>query len=142
MIDNLTDRSMEMTFTVEEADLKKLQEVLYDIKIEECPWFEVHDKYGKSAKYYRDGLSGWVPCKERLPGEDGDYFVTVDPRYVPPGYRSTDVITWRDGKWVMADYFVLDSEGWKKPDFKVVELDAPIIAWMPLPEPYREGADE
>lgn len=56
MIDSLTDMSMEGTFTIEEADLKKLQEVLCDIKIEECPWFEVHDKYGKSAKYYRDGL--------------------------------------------------------------------------------------
>ena len=56
MIDSLTDMSMEMTFTVEEADLKKLQEVLCDIKIEECPWFEVHDKYGKSAKYYREKL--------------------------------------------------------------------------------------
>lgn len=56
MIDSLTDMSMEGTFTIEEADLKKLQEVLCDIKIEECPWFEVHDKYGSSAKYYRDGL--------------------------------------------------------------------------------------
>lgn len=81
----------------------------------------------------------WMPCKERLPEKDGDYFVTVDPRYMPPGYRSTDVITWRDGKWVMADYFVLDSEGRKKPDFKVIELDVPVIAWMPLPEPYKEG---
>ena len=79
----------------------------------------------------------WIPCKKQLPVKEGDYFVTVDPRYVPPGYRSTDVITWRDGKWVMADYFVLDSEGRKEPDFKVVELDVPIIAWMPLPEPYK-----
>ena len=83
----------------------------------------------------------WIPCKKQLPVEEGDYFVTADPRYVPPGYRSTDVITWRDGKWVMADYFVLDSEGRKKPDFKVVELDAPIIAWMPLPKEYQEATD-
>ena len=81
----------------------------------------------------------WIPCKKQLPAEEGDYFVTVDPRYVPPGYRSTDVITWRDGKWVMADYFVLDSEGRKKPDFKVVELAVPIIAWMSLPKEYQEG---
>ena len=79
----------------------------------------------------------WIPCSERLPEEDGDYWVTADPRYVPPGYRSTDVITWRGGKWVMADYFVLDGEGRKMPDFKVVELAVPIIAWMPLPEPYQ-----
>ena len=83
----------------------------------------------------------WIPCKKQLPVEEGDYFVTVDPRYVPPGYRSTDVITWRDGKWVMADYFVLDSEGRKKPDFKVVELAVPIIAWMPLPKEYQEATD-
>ncbi|HCG58998.1 MAG TPA: hypothetical protein DEV97_03220 [Lachnospiraceae bacterium] len=80
----------------------------------------------------------WIPCKKQLPVEEDAYFVTVDPRYVPPGYRSTDVITWHDGKWVMADYFVLDSEGRKKPDFKVVELSVPIIAWMPLPKEYQE----
>ena len=38
----------------------------------------------------------------------------------------------------MADYFVLDSEGRKKPDYKVVEMAAPIIAWMPLPKEYQE----
>ena len=80
----------------------------------------------------------WIPCKKQLPVEEDAYFVTVDHRYVPPGYRSTDVITWQDGKWVMADYFVLDSEGRKKPDYKVVELAVPIIAWMPLPKEYQE----
>ena len=80
----------------------------------------------------------WIPCSKELPEEDGDYWVTVDPRHVPPRYRSTDMITWRDGKWVMADYFVLDGEGLKKPEYKVMEFPLPIIAWMPLPEPYAE----
>ena len=83
----------------------------------------------------------WIPCKKQLPVEEDAYFVTVDPRYVPPGYRSTDVITWHDGKWVMADYFVLDGEGRKEPDFKVIELSVPIIAWMPLPKEYQEATD-
>ena len=26
----------------------------------------------------------WIPCSERLPEKDGDYYVTVDPLYVPP----------------------------------------------------------
>lgn len=79
----------------------------------------------------------WIPCSERLPEEDGDYWVTVDPRYVPPQYKSTDIILWSNGKWMMADYFVIDGEGRKMPEYKAVEVDIPIIAWMPLPEPWR-----
>lgn len=78
----------------------------------------------------------WIPCSERLPEEDGDYWVTVDPRYVPPQYKSTDIILWSNGKWMMADYFVLDGEGRKMPEYKTVEVDIPIIAWMPI-EPWR-----
>lgn len=85
--------------------------------------------------------SQWTPCSKKLPEENVDYWVTVDPRHVPPGYRSTDVITWRDGKWVMADYFVLDGEGLKKPEYKVMECPLPIIAWMPPPEAYREEGE-
>jgi len=58
MYDEISMRNMfepvEMTFTVEDADLKVLQEVLCDINIKECPWFEVKDKHGNSAKYYRE----------------------------------------------------------------------------------------
>ena len=100
-------------------------------RLDGCPLHEITDTDTISRPQ-------WIPCSERLPEEDGDYWVTADPRYVPPGYRSTDVITWCGGKWVMADYFVLDGEGRKMPDFKVVELAVPIIAWMPLPEPYAE----
>lgn len=113
MIDSLTDMSMEGTFTIEEADLKKLQEVLCDIKVEECPWFEVHDKYGKSAKYYRDGLSRWIPCKDRMP-EKGQKCLVWDK-----GTIAIDTFIGNgkpyDWKWYMRDY----------------------EAWMPLPEPYK-----
>lgn len=84
----------------------------------------------------------WIPCSERLPEEDGDYWVTADPRYVPPQYKSTDIILWSNGKWMMADYFILDGEGRKMPEYNAVEVDIPIIAWMPLPEPYKEKDNE
>lgn len=45
---------MEMTFTIEDADLDKLNEVLKDINVKECPWFEIQDKHGNKAKYYRE----------------------------------------------------------------------------------------
>lgn len=81
----------------------------------------------------------WIPCKDCLPSEDGDYFVTVDSRYIPPYCRNTDKFIWHDGKWVIADYFVLDGDEWKKPEYKIIEVDIPVLAWMPLPEPYKEG---
>ena len=84
-------------------------------------------------------IGRWIPCKERLPDRDDEYFVTVDPRYIPPGCRSTDKFIWHDGKWVIADYFVMDGDGYKKPEYKIIEVDIPVLAWMPLPEPYREG---
>ena len=79
----------------------------------------------------------WISCKDRLPTEDGDYFVTVDSRYIPPNCRNTDKFIWHDGKWVIVDY-VMDSDKWKKPKYKIIEVDIPVLAWMPLPEGYVE----
>lgn len=84
----------------------------------------------------------WIPCKKQLPVENDTYFVTFDPDYLPPGYKSTDAIAWQDGKWIMADYFLLDEEGRKKPEYKVVEVKIPILAWKPLPEPYKAESEE
>lgn len=44
----------EITFTIEDADLDKLNDVLKDINVRECPWFEVQDKHGNKARYYRE----------------------------------------------------------------------------------------
>ena len=79
----------------------------------------------------------WISCKDRLPTEDGDYFVTVDSRYIPPNCRNTDKFIWHDGKWVIVDYFGLDSDGWKE-QYKIIEVDIPVLAWMPLSEGYVE----
>ena len=83
----------------------------------------------------------WISCKDCLPTEDGDYFVTVDSRYIPPNCRNTDKFIWHDGKWVIVDY-VLDSDKWKKPKYKIIEVDIPVLAWMPLPEGYVEDNNE
>lgn len=44
----------EMTFTIEDADMDKLFEIFNDINIKDCPYFEIRDKYGNFAKYYRE----------------------------------------------------------------------------------------
>lgn len=64
----------------------------------------------------------WIKCSERLPEEDADILVTYvdgeEARIIPVNYGRG---TWFDCIFNSA----LDS--------------LKVIAWMPLPEPYREG---
>lgn len=69
----------------------------------------------------------WIPCSERLPEEDGQYLITVKYKHVD-GYD--DVYAehgdWDNGKWDMFNFgHCGEVEG--------------ILAWMPLPEPYKGG---
>lgn len=91
----------------------------------------------------------WIPCSERLPENIRPVIVTWknnDPAsyylYIV-GKHYTGTACYKNGKWywyssttedVLAEYGRCDSE----------EFDEAIecIAWMPLPEPYREEGGE
>lgn len=63
----------------------------------------------------------WIPCSERLPEKDGWYLVTVQ------GYETvTDVSL----------YSADDGCAWGD-----VSAKQKVIAWMPLPKPYREDGE-
>ena len=122
----------EMTFTIHDADLDKLNEILKDINVKECPWFEVQDKHGFKAKYYREPQ--WIPCSERLPEEDhwlggsGRQFsdnVLISILNSADEDEWVDVAQTVDGEWALE-----------------LPRDCKVIAWQPLPSPYREEADE
>lgn len=67
------------------------------------------------VRAYCNGLERvWIPCKEKLPSENGHYLVSCKD-----GFVSSD------------DYF---SYGWDDYD--------DVIAWMPLPKPYKEGGKD
>ena len=58
----------------------------------------------------------WIPCSERLPEDEGDYLVTFKLSFM----NFIEVCTF-------------NKAGWNKGGYDEV------IAWMPLPEPYRGG---
>ena len=63
----------------------------------------------------------WVPCSERLPKDDRTKIVTLANGNAECGYYS-------NGDW----WCIGDS----------IKLENPIvIAWQPLPEPYREEGE-
>ena len=61
--------------------------------------------------------SKWIPCSERLPDKEGNYLITAQPTY----NHAKDI---RIAHW---------SRRW------VGYVSSEILAWMPLPEPYKEG---
>ena len=91
----------------------------------------------------------WIPCNERLPEDIRPVIVTwknTDPasyyQYIV-GKHFTGTACYKNGKWywyssttedMLAEYGRYDSE----------EFDEAIecIAWMPLPEPYKERREE
>lgn len=81
---------------------------------------------------------GWIPCSERLPEESGYYLVTYhdwsDGNFLPK-YDDTYV---RRLHYQISEHFV----GWnylKNVDDRAEnDCHKEVIAWQPLPEPYKE----
>lgn len=59
----------------------------------------------------------WIPCSERLPEESGSYIVS--------------------GKWASGKVAVGDCEYSKDDGYFRTAWNFDVIAWMPLPEPYK-----
>ena len=72
----------------------------------------------------------WIPVGERLPEENGQYLITV--KYKPEAdYENiyAEHGEWIDGRW---DMFCFGHCG---------EVEG-IVAWMPLPEPYKAESED
>lgn len=68
-----------------------------------------------------DAVQGWIPCSERLPEKTGWYVVTV------VGFETiTDMLT-----------FYKEVSAWSD-----VTDEQKVVAWMPLPTPYKGGDTE
>ena len=72
-------------------------------------------------------MSEWIPVSDRLPEEDGDYFVTLENGVVKIlGYSTTQRTTCPKGF-----YYISNGVSWR-------QTINPVVAWMPLPEPYEK----
>lgn len=111
---------------------KTIRAILHDRKefkewLERMKWHVVEcDRLGRIIEKVKRAQRQWVPCSERLPAEGGHYIVTVHPDYVPENVEHIDMTYFKDGRWlwVWGDEFE--------------EYPMPIVAWMPVPEPYAE----
>lgn len=73
----------------------------------------------------------WIPCSERMPSENGDYLVTLENGVVKIlGYSTTQRTTYPKGF-----YYIKDSFSWR-------QMQNPVVAWMPLPKPWKGAINE
>ena len=76
----------------------------------------------RSSQYYH---GGWIPCSERLPEEYGNYLITTHDGNVDIGTIDPK----KKNVWSACDS---DGFYWLRE----------VLAWIPLPEPYREESEE
>lgn len=72
----------------------------------------------------------WIPCSERLPNRE-EYLKTNGIFIVTDGNRS------------YAEWFdKYESKGFGEPTMNGFRIDRCVVAWQPLPEPYKESEKE
>lgn len=68
----------------------------------------------------------WIPATERLPEEHGIYLVTATGEEHGKKYKRVEI-----GQWLGDTFWI----GW-------YESKKKILAWMPLPQPWKGADDE
>jgi len=80
----------------------------------------------------------WIPCSERLPKEDARYLVQMS-------YGIMRVLSWANILEKVDDFDFCNEKhsGWYEYDSEWGYYESrEVIAWMPLPKPYKGGDDE
>lgn len=87
-----------------------------------------------------EAVQGWIPCSERLPSAEDcpmDCMVTRRSKYI--GNYTDMAVAEANGTWTHEDWKAITLEGEAT---CISTRDADIIAWMPLPTPYKGGDTE
>lgn len=83
-------------------------------------------------------MDRWIPCSERLPKEDARYLVQMS-------YGMMQVLSWANDLEKVDDFDFYNEKhsGWYEYDSEWGYCERhEVVAWMPLPKPYREEGAE
>ena len=101
--------------------LKDLLHTLKDRDWDVNPVYKIDENEAKRIIEGIEGINKWIPCKVRLPQENGVYIVSYED--------SVRLLEWFNGKW----FFY--------PSNPAREETGIITAWMPLPESYKAESE-
>ena len=95
---------------------QELEECIAEVKHSDIP--ESSKKKIMNVLYEQLHKEGWIPCSERLPDIEADVMLSLRSLDIYTGYRANT-----EGMFYVA------GEGY-------VEYEN-VLAWQPLPEPYK-----
>lgn len=92
----------------------------------------------------------WIPCNKQMPDELEAVNITWVNHNPPPYYKHIEGVPLVDsavyyrGKWYWWDATVIDvlAEYGEDCNAEQIDKDIEILAWMPLPTPYKGGEDK
>ena len=75
----------------------------------------------------------WIPCTERLPEKSGRYLVTRGSNACGSLWNKVDILNYSDLMGLVKEKI------WWSGDVGKIDFEKcdHVIAWMPLPEPYK-----
>lgn len=107
--------------------IEEIKYLLFNSEMLSPRWFAINEMFEIIKRQPKVGE--WIPCSERLPEEDGIYI--VDDRVF-------------NSPWIHTAGFMVSSKAWCENhgvyyDDKYGRYeDGRVIAWQPLPEPWKE----
>lgn len=124
----------------------------YDLSGEKIPADKLAEAFDMAIEALSaDAVQGeWIPCGEKMPKELERVNVTW-LNHNPPFYYQhikdipqTDTAVYYRGKWYWWDATVIDvlAEYGEDCNAEQIDKDIEVIAWMPLPKPYKGGDTE
>lgn len=113
---------------------------------------ELQGDYETMKNAYEDALADaeWIPCNTQMPDELEAVNVTWVNHLAPPYYKHIEGVPFVDsavyyrGKWYWWDATVIDvlAEYGEDCNAEQIDKDIEVVAWMPLPTPYKGGDSE
>lgn len=108
-------------------------EHIYSNGIEYVPIFRMEQWFAHQADIPR-----WIPVTERLPEENKEVLITYRYKEGEGDTSHSDIDITTYGTMYIGITRVKD---WRPP-FEYFHLNYEVIAWMPLPTPYKGGEEE
>lgn len=78
----------------------------------------------------------WIPCSERLPEEDTEVLISYRYKDGEGDTSNVDIDITSYGQMYFGGNQVGNYKHWRAP-FEYFESNYEVIAWMPLPEPWK-----
>ena len=110
---------------------KAFEKILERLEADEKHTFDgcINKRYAKQIvqEVAEEYNGGWIPCSERLPEEPFGCLVTV---------IDCEPVTQTDFENILPYVVGYDGDSWNDADGNVIPFE--VIAWQPLPKPFKE----